>query len=158
MDEPNVKVFEKHAVLSREELQARTEILLETYSLAVNIEALTMVSMAKRQIAPAVERYAKSLADTVEALSEAKASAKTPKAKLQRVCSLLDDLGEHVADLEKAIAEAKAVQDVPNRAEAYRDSVAPAMKALRKIADELETIVDAEVWPLPTYAQMLFMR
>ena len=49
-------------------------------------------------------------------------------------------------------------EDVPNRAEAYRDSVAPAMKALRKIADELETIVDAEVWPLPTYAQMLFMR
>jgi glutamine synthetase len=158
MDEPNVKVFEKHAVLSREELQARTEILMETYSLAVNIEALTMVSMAKRQIVPAVEQYAKSLADTVEALSEAKASAKTPKAKLQKVCGLLDDLGERIADLEKAITGAKAVGDVLNRAEAYRDSVAPAMKALRKNADELETIVDAEVWPLPTYAQMLFMR
>ncbi len=158
MDEPNVNLFEKHAVLSREELQARTEILLETYSLAVNIEALTMVSMARRQIAPAVEQYAASLAETVEALSEAKATAKTPKAKLQKLCGLLDDLGGRIADLEKAMTEAKAIGDVLNKAEAYRDSVAPAMKALRKVADELETIVDAEVWPLPTYAQMLFIR
>ena len=158
MDEPNVKLFEKHAVLSREELQARTEILLETYSLAVNIESLTMVSMARRQIAPAVECYARSLADTVDTLSEAKASAKSPKAKLQKVCGLLDDLSDRIADLEKVTTEAKAVEDMLKKAETYREVVVPAMKALRKTTDELETIVDAEVWPLPTYAKMLFMR
>jgi glutamine synthetase len=158
MDEPNVKVFERHGVLTREELQARTDILLETYSLAVNIEALTMISMAKRQIVPAVEQYAQSLAGTVEALSEAKVSAKAPKAKLQKVCALLDDLADHAADLEKTLAEAKGIEDTLKKAAAYRDAVAPGMKAVRKAADELETLVDAELWPLPTYGQMLFMR
>ncbi len=145
-------------MLSKEELQARTDILLETYSLAVNIEALTMVSIAQRQIAPAVEQYCQSLAGTVAALSEAKAGAKTPTAKLKKVCGLLDDLADRGADLEKAIAEAKGLGDILEKATAYRDSVAPAMKALRKAADELETLVDAEVWPLPTYGQMFFMR
>jgi glutamine synthetase len=158
MDDQNVKLFERHGVLSKEELQARTDILLETYSLALNIEALTMVSIAKRQIAPAVEQYSQSLAGTVAALAEAKAGGKSPAAKIKKVAGLLDDLADRGADLEKAIAEAKAVGDTQKRATAYRDSVAPAMKALRKAADELETLVDAEVWPLPTYAQMLFVR
>jgi glutamine synthetase len=158
MDEPNVKVFERHGVLGKEELQARTDILLETYSLAVNIEALTMVSIAKRQIVPAVEQYCQSLAGTVAALSEAKAGAKSPAVKLKKVCGLLDDLADRGADLEKAIAEAKVMEDTLKKATAYRDSVAPAMKALRKASDELETLVDAEIWPLPTYGQMLFMR
>jgi len=156
LDEPNVKVLEKHGVLSREELRARTDILLETYSLAVNVEALTMVGMARRQIAPAVERYATSLGDAMEALSGAEVSSPTLRAKLRKVCDLMDALGEHTAGLEQATAEARSVKGTLKRAEAYRDGVIPAMHALRKAADSLETIVDTEVWPLPTYAQMLF--
>jgi glutamine synthetase len=154
----NVALFTKHHVLSRHELKARTEVLLEAYSRQINIEALTMLSMAKRQILPACCQYSARLGEAVAAVSDAGVSAETQTKMLKHLCDLIAALEGGIEALGKAVAKAGAVNGVEKHAESYRDDVIPAMVALRSAADELETIVDAKLWPLPSYAEMLFMR
>jgi len=158
MDEENVNVFERQNVLTKAELQARTEILLEAYSMQINIEALTMLNMAKRQILPACVEYSSRLAGAVESISSAGVSADTQKAMLEKLCGLISSLDEGVKKLEKDTGKAGEIAGVSKQAEYYREVVIEAMSKVRQAADQLEAIVDAELWPLPTYAEMLFLK
>ena len=154
----NFALFAKHGVLSEGELKARTEILFEAYSRQINVEALTMLNMARRQILPACIEYSARLGQAVAAVSGAGVNADTQKAMLKRVCDLITTLEIHIEVLDKARTKAAGTKGHEHQAQSYRDDMVPAMQALRVTADELETIVDARLWPLPTYAEMLFVR
>jgi glutamine synthetase len=151
-----VKLFEKYKVLSKEELHARYEIYLEIYVKHVNIEAQAAVQMVKRQYLPAVIKFTKDLAKTVSELKAAGAPSKVQKELLAKVSALLESANEKLEVLESSIEKAHAVADIAKRAEAFRDKVFVAMSALRKDIDALEGLVSANLWPVPTYAEMLF--
>jgi glutamine synthetase len=154
----NCQLFKKHAVLTPAELKARTEIMLEAYSMQINIEAGTTLSMAKRQIMPSCIDYSSRLGNAVASVSGAGVDPEVQVSLLKRVNGLITDLQNGIENLEVAKAKANAIAKAEKKAESCRDDVIPAMNAVRAAADELETIVDADLWPLPTYAEMLFMR
>ncbi len=154
----NFSLFSKHGVLSKQELKARTEILLEVYSRQINIEAQTMLSIAKRQILPASCEYSARLAAAVAAVSGVGGNAETQGKMLARVCELVTTLENGIGRLEEATAKAAATTGCEAHAESYAHDVLPAMGVVRAAADELETLVDAKLWPLPIYAEMLFLR
>ena len=158
MDKENVDLFERHNVLSETELEARTDVLLEAYSMAINIEAKTMANMVNRQVLPAAAKYSERLANAVGLVSAAGVSADTQKKMLEKVCSLMTDLNAGIDSLEVAISKAADIFGFGEQAEWFRGIVIPAMDAVRAAADGLEMIVDADIWPLPTYAEMLFIR
>jgi len=158
MDKDNVIVFKKHGVLTEAELHARTEIFLEGYSMSINIEAMTMLNMAKRQIMPACIEYSSSLGDAVCSVSDAGLDAWPQKELLTEVCGLIAAMKKDISQLEKAAAKAVKIADAIKQARLYRDEVIPAMEALREVADKLESVVDADLWPIPTYADMLFLK
>ncbi|MED9903434.1 MAG: glutamine synthetase III [Lachnospiraceae bacterium] len=151
-----VKLFEKFGIFTKVELESREEILYETYAKTINIEALTMISMANKKIVPAVVKYSKALADTVLAVREAGADAFVQAQMLQAVTKKLAAAKNALEKLEKANAEATAMKDVREKAFFYNDAVKTAMTELRKPVDELEMIVDKAVWPMPTYGDLLF--
>jgi glutamine synthetase len=154
----NTQLFKKHGVLTPAELKARTEILLEVYNMQINIEAGTTLSMAKRQIMPSCIEYTSRLGNAVAAVNGAGVDPIVQVSLLKRVNSLITDLQNAIETLEAAKAKAGGVGKAEKRAESCRDDVVPAMNAVRAAADELEALVDADLWPLPTYAEMLFMR
>jgi len=158
MDAENVAAFEKHGVLSKAELHARAEILLEAYGMSINIEAMTMLNMAKRQILPACVEYSSVLGNAVGVVSSAGVEAGPQRELLEDVCRLIATMKKDITELEKVTADAKKLTDTAEQAGLYRDNVIPAMGALRATADELETMVDANLWPIPTYAEMLFVK
>lgn len=158
MDEENISLFENHKVLSPAELKARTEILLEAYVMVINIEAVTTLNMAQRQILPIAVEYSGVLANTVLATEEAGAEISAQKMMLDEVCVLIGSLRNGIKELEKEISLAKEIDNSAQKAQSCRDQVIPAMDVVREAADGLEMIVDAEMWPLPTYAEMLFIR
>jgi len=155
----NVKLFEKHGVLNKTELEARRDIVLENYIKTINIEALTALEMAKRQILPAGITFATSLADSINSIKATGVEALTSAQGelLQEVSSTLVSLKKSINVLEKAQAEAEKMHsDVYKQAQFYRDSVFTAIGTLRVDADNLETMVDKNLWPFPTYADLLF--
>jgi glutamine synthetase len=154
----SVALFGRHGVLTSHEVHARYDIILERYCKEVNIEALTTLSMAKRQIVPAVVGFSGSLASATTAVKAAGANSKGHFKLLGEVCDLLSDLQVNIVSLEKSLEKAGSTNGVEKQSAAYRDAVIPAMNAVRAAADGLEQIVDAEYWPLPTYAEMLFIR
>ncbi|MBN1360890.1 MAG: glutamine synthetase III [Sedimentisphaerales bacterium] len=154
----NFALFSKHGVLTKHELKARTEVLLEVYSRQINIEALTMLSIAKRQILPACCEYSARLGQAVSAVSAAGVPAEAQTKLLKRLCELIATLETCIEALEKGVEKASGTKGTEKHAESYRADVVPAMAALRQVADELETMVDAKLWPLPSYAEMLFIR
>ena len=154
----NVAVITKHGVLTEEELTARQEILLENYVKIINIEAQCMLQMAKRQFLPAALKQTTLAASAVNSASYAKVKATTATKMLKDVCEASDELSAAIDGLDKAVVKAKAAHHGLAQAKAARDFVVPAMVALRKVVDGLEKVTDAEIWPVPTYAQMLFER
>ena len=159
MLEEKVQVlFEKHGVLSRHELFARYEILLERYCKEINVEALAVLQIAKRQIMPAAIEYSCKVAESVGAIKTAGAAAKSQSKLLADLCSLIDELQVNIITVQQALDKASSTDTLEKQAQVYRDAVVSAMGAVRQVADELETIVDARIWPLPTYAEMLFLR
>ena len=154
----HVELFSRHGVLCKQETEARAELLLEGYSKQINIEARTMLSMTRRQILPACCEYSAKLGKAVAAVSGAGVSAETQKKLLERVCGLITMMDSRVEALEKATAKAAEIHDAENQAKSFREDVIPAMVVLRQTADELETIVDAKLWPLPSYAEMLYVQ
>jgi glutamine synthetase len=140
-------------------MHSRYEISLEHYIKSINIEALTMLDIAKRQILPAVIKFAGSLAGNINAVKatgvNADISAQTEL--LSEVSALTASMKKNIAILEKSVESAQNMHgDTYNQAHAYRFDVFEKMSVLRTDADKLETMVDAEYWPLPTYADMLF--
>lgn len=159
ISEKNLAVMEKHAVLSRVEMESRYEIELENYIKTINIEALTMIEMAKREILPAVIKFATNLAGSINTIKAtgiaADLSAQTEL--LTEVSSLAAALKKNIAALEEATDKASnAHGDTYEQASLFRFDVFEKMGALREVADTLETLVDKEVWPMPTYAELLF--
>lgn len=157
-DKENIEVFENQKVLSEEELEARTDILLEAYSMKINIEAKTMIHMAKRQIIPACTEYSITLAEAVGVITAAGVDATVQKDILTKVCGLIGELSSAVFVLEASVEKASSIEELDKQAIFFHDDVFVACTVVRGAADSLEQIVDAEVWPLPTYAEMLFLR
>ena len=154
----NVKMLTAHKIFSPAELHSRYEILLESYSKTVNIEALTMVDMARKEILPAVEGYTKSLAETLAAKKAAVAGlpCKYETATITKLSELSDEIADATADLDGEIAKFQAIEDVTEAANDIRDVILGKMDALRAVCDEAETITAKEFWPFPTYSDLLF--
>ena len=154
----NVKMLTAHKIFSPAELHSRYEILLENYSKTVNIEALTMVDMARKEILPAVEGYTKSLAETFAAKKAAIAGlpCKYETATITKLSELSDEIADATADLDSEIVKFQAIEDVTEAANDIRDVILSKMDALRAVCDEAETITAKEFWPFPTYSDLLF--
>ncbi len=151
-----VRLFEKFHIFTKAELESREEVLYETYAKTINIEALTMIDMASRQIIPAVVRYTKSLADTVIAVKDAGADASVQAKLLDQVSSGLAQTKTALEKLQKAVEKAGAMQEGKEQAFFYKNVVCTAMEDLRRPVDGLEMIVEKEAWPYPTYADLMF--
>ncbi len=153
-----VKVFERQNVLTKAELESRAEINYETYSKTINIEAKTMIDMAGKQYIPAIIKYVTNLANSVNSVTSACASADTSvQTELLTKCSaLLTEAQKALVNLENVTAKAATKAEGQEQAVYFRKVVFPAMDALRSPIDELEMIVDQDFWPVPTYSDLLF--
>jgi glutamine synthetase len=151
-----IKTFEKHKVLNDRELHARYEIALETYVKTVNVEAQLMVLMANRYILPSALKYQKDVAESVAAVREAGGSTREAKKLLGEIALLVDELRVRADKLAKALDHSAGSAE--KHAKFVRDTVVPAMTALRETGDQIELLMPHETWPLPTYREMLFIK
>ncbi len=158
ISEKSVYVFTKHKVFSKTELYARYEILLEDYIKQINIEAVTMIHMAKRQIIPAVIKYTTQLAQSINEVSKIGGISPAIQTKLlKKVTELLETFDTGLERLEELLS--KVDQSSENHYEQacyYRDHIFTAMENLRKTGDQLETLVEESLWPFPIYSDLLF--
>jgi Uncharacterized protein related to glutamine synthetase len=155
----NQAVLEKHGVLTKVEAESRYEITLENYNKIINIEALTTLEMAKRQILPAVIKFTTSLANSINAIKATGVNAdiSVQSELLAEVSTLTASLNKNITILEKAVEKADNFEgDIFDLGMMYRYEVFEQMNTLREDADKLETIVDEEFWPIPTYGDILF--
>jgi glutamine synthetase len=152
-----VKAFEKYGVLNERELHARYEVAVEQYNKTVNIEAQLMVLMANRYILPAGYRYQGQLAESVAAVKAAGSIAKETRKALDQVTKYVDAIKTRVDKLQELL-EHEGDGDAVKHAKYFRDKVIPAMNGLRESGDALESLVPHDVWPLPTYREMLFVK
>jgi len=154
--EKAVKLFEKFGIFTKAELESREEVLYEIYAKTINIEALTMIDMASKKILPAIIRYTKSLADTVIAVRDAGADASVQSEMLTDVSTKLAEAKEALKNLTEAVTKAASMDAGREKAFFYKDTVVVAMAALRTPIDAMEMMVDKEIWPLPTYGELIF--
>ncbi len=153
----NIKLFVKHRIFTENEMRSRLEILLETYSKTINIEALTMLEMAHRDIVPAVMRYGKALCDGLIAKKNAGVPCAADEALARTVGELTGEICDALAELERVRDEVyPRDDDALTGARAYRDGVIPAMQRLRDAVDRAETVVARDCWPYPSYGELLF--
>jgi glutamine synthetase len=157
--EKNIKVFEKHGVFTKAELESRFEIALENYVKVVNIEAQTMLDMAKRDIIPAVINYISDLADSINTIKATGISADTSVQAelLSKTSGLLAAFSKGIVTLEASLAKADSIHgSTYDHAYFFRYDTFMKMGELRKIADEMETITGSDYWPIPVYGDLLF--
>ncbi len=156
--EKAVKLYEAFGVFTRAELESRAEVEYEAYSKVINIEARTMIDMAGKQIIPAVIRYTTQLASSLSAVSSAcpEADVSVQTELLTESSALLSDMKVALASLTQVTEECSSMGSGEAQAHAYHDRVVPAMTALRAPADRLEMIVDKELWPFPSYGDLIF--
>ncbi len=155
----NVAVFVKHGVLSKSEIESRYEILLENYVKTINIEALTMISMAKTELLPAAFKFSKDLSDTINSVKATGMSVEVSaqSSVLKELSPVLSSFASNIHSLKKAVEKASAENtSALKEAEAFSKIVVPAMEALRADADKLETIIPKDLYPFPCYADLLF--
>ena len=151
-----VQLFERFNVFTKAELESRAEIQYESYAKAINIEARTMIDMASKQIIPAIMGYTKTLADTVLAVKAAGADTSVQADLLTEVTALLKESKAALDALIRVTEEAAGKEEGEVQANYYHSEVFPAMEALRAPVDKLEMIVDKEVWPMPSYGDLIF--
>lgn len=156
--EASVRMFEAFNVFTKAELESRVEIEYEAYSKAINIEARTMIDMAGKQIIPAAVKYATMLADSLSKVQTA-----CPDADVSVQAELLTETSAYLSDMKVALAnlidvteKCGIIENNKEQANAYHDIVVPAMEALRAPADKLEMMVDKELWPMPSYGDLIF--
>ncbi len=156
--EKAVRLFESFGVFTRAELESRAEIQYETYAKAINVEARTMIDMASKQFIPAVIHYITRLADSAKTVQAVTGEADVSvQVELLKKCSrLLAEMQTALKELEKLTAQAASMEEGRNRAIFYREQIIPAMEALRSPVDQLEMIVDKEMWPVPSYGDLIF--
>ena len=154
----NIQLMEEFGVLTKVEMESRYEVEMEHYSKIINIEALTMLEMARKQLLPAVNAYMSEVANTAAsklAVSESLSVRSETKA-LTRLSADADAMSDAVDELQAAVNAAKALSDESAKAVAFHDDVLPKMDALRAAADDAETICGEDYWPLPSYSKMLY--
>ena len=157
IDEKNVKLFTDHKVFTETEMKARCEIMLESYSKAINIEILTMIDMAKRDILPAISKYANKLSECIlskKAVSKA-ISCTYEEETLKKLSDCETAMVENINKLEDILSRTSGL-DALSLATMFKDDALAAMDALRFAADEAECVTDRTFWPYPTYADLLF--
>lgn len=152
----SVALFERFKIFNRTELESREEIIYETYAKTINIEALTMIDMAGKQIIPAAVKYSGELARTVNEVKAAGVNAAAEDELLKKTIGYINDAQTAYNKLKEVSAQAVTVKDGKERAFYYKDVVKIAMDELRSPCDELEMIVDKSMWPIPTYAELMF--
>jgi glutamine synthetase len=152
----SLKLFEKYGVLSHKEMHSRYDIYVEIYAKQINIEAMTAIDMVKKQFIPATADYATFLAESIASLKAVSVAAPVQEGMLKKLGGLLTSADKNLGKLEAATAKAQGIADTVKKAEAYRDNVVTAMKALRVDIDALEMIVPRDMWPVPTYTELLF--
>jgi len=158
LDPKNVEMLTRHKVFSRTELESRYEIILENYCKSVNIEALTMIDMARKEILPAVEAYAHDLSDTLIAKAAAVPglSGRYEKNLIAKLSELADEIDSAITALETEAIRYKTITDVTEAAFMIRDVILQRMAELRVVCDEAETLTAEKYWPFPTYEKLLF--
>ena len=158
LDEKNVAMLTSHKVFTKAELESRMEIMLENYVKQVNIEALTMVDMTGKQIIPAIETYLMKLLKNVsmkKAISP-DISCAYETANIEKLSAACDEMSANAGILERLADHLNHIDDITEQANFVRDELLPQMDILREYADAAEAVVDAELWPLPTYGELLF--
>ncbi|NTV14911.1 MAG: glutamine synthetase type III [Desulfobulbaceae bacterium] len=148
-----IKLFEKYQVLSKEELHSRYDIYVEQYAKHINIEAQCAIQMVKRQYIPSVIRFTTDLGTSIAAVGK---GATVQKALLAEVSALLESAAKNVKKLEDEVAKAQKISAVEKQAAAYRDKVFTTMQTLRLDIDALEGVMPDDLWPVPTYSELLF--
>ena len=158
LDEKNVAMLTSHGVFTVAEMESRTEIMLENYCNSIEIEAATMINMARTEIAPAVGAYLRAVAETaaVKRSVTSRASLGCEAGLIERLSGLVDRMFAAADELEEAVSRLDETTCVVERSEKIRDEVLPAMDALRAPADEAETLTAKTYWPFPTYGDLLF--
>ena len=158
ISEKNVALFTRHKIFTQAEIMSRYEILLENYSKTINIEAETMLDMAKRNILPAVVSYIEDLSKcaVTKASISASIDCSAEKAMIEKLSALLAQFYEKIGRLETVLTQAQGIADALGSAVSYHDGVIAAMDELRSIGDELETLTASKYWPYPCYSEMLF--
>jgi glutamine synthetase len=152
-----VRAFEKYSVMNERELHARYDVAVEQYIKTINIEAQLMVLMANRYILPAAYRYQGEVAQSAAAVKAAGGTAKETRRTLDQITALTDECKSRVMALQ-ALLEREHDGDAEKHAKWFRDKVVVAMQSLRESGDALETLVPQDLWPLPTYREMLFVK
>ena len=156
--EESIKLFEKHGIFTEAEVRSRCEILFENYAKTINIEALTMLDMAKKEILPAVLAYNKEVFNTLKVKQELglNVSLEKEQAYATKLSNLTESLMNKIDELDKVVLDAKNAEEGFESAKYYKDFVIEAMQTLRMVSDELETMVSSDKWPFPTYVDLLF--
>ena len=158
VDEKNIALFEKHGVLCSTEIHSRYEILLDSYSQTLDIEAATMIEMIRQEIYPAAVKYTDFLANSIynKQRLDIDINLKSEKELLLELARLSDDLYHETNQLESELLKVKDKQVPLERAEFYRDRIFIRANTIRKISDNLERKISSDVWPFPTYSKLLF--
>lgn len=156
--EENRELFKRHHVFDDEEIYSRYEILMEEYVKVLNIEALTMVNMSKKEILPAISNYTKQLADTILLKQQVLSTNKSlyEQEILEQTTTLLNQAYETTLKLEENLKQAQEIEDFEKQALFYKDNIIIKMNELRVACDKLETLTDEKLWPFPTYGKLLF--
>ena len=158
VDEKNIKLMEDFGVLTKVEMESRYEVEMEHYAKIINIEALTMLEMARKQLLPAVNAYMSEVANTAAsklAVSES-ISVRSETKTLTKLSDDADAMSDAIDTLQQVVDAAEALTSESEKAVAFHDTVIPAMDALRAAADAAETICGEDYWPLPSYSKMLY--
>ena len=149
-------LFTKFNIYTKSELEARAEIMYETYAKVLKIETQTMIHMAGKHYIPAAIHYCTRLGQSIAAVTGAGVAAPVQKELLEKCSALLTQASEALEKLKVLLPQVDSMDDVPAMAMAYHDQIVPAMAALRKPVDELELLVDKAIWPVPTYGDLMF--
>ena len=155
-DEKNVKLFETHKVFTYTEIVSRQQIMFQNYSRIVNIEALTLIDMAKKDIYPAINSYVTKIANAVMSKKSIGVDASEDVELIKRLSLLSGKIYSNTEKLEKLTTQAKAIKDAKEQAFFYLDKVLSLMKEIRSFIDEAEKNTSSSDWPFPTYSELLF--
>ncbi len=156
VSESSVAMFEKFGVFSKSELESRVEIKFENYANTIHIEARTMIEMASKSIIPAVYRDTTQLGMSIQNVENSGYRARVQRRLLHEIQDLLEQTSDALDELIRLTGEVEKIQDVKEKAQFCKDKIMPAMEALRSPVDQLEMIVDKDIWPMPSYGDLLF--
>ena len=155
-DEKNIKIFRKFNIYTPNELKARTEVLLETYSKTINIEARTMVEMARKKLLPAAFDYIHHVCSSISLKKQIGMSCISEEKIASKLNILADSFYDSIERLEKQLGSACNISNIQKRAEYFHDYVLAEMTIMRNIADEIEMNMPCDKWPIPTYTAMIY--